>query len=192
MQYNAIWTVEICQLADNGVNKLIYVHRRYMLAVFGFIAPGLYLYQHLSGNRKEKIYEEIQEGFLMKKSFFKNKIYCSHCGSEVDGEDQYCPACGKICEVNGWKECGTERCGKCYEMLHETDKYCRICGTKVGEGSFDLFKDQIQMIYGPPPVERFHRCNRCGYSWDNCVMIDEDRYCPECGGKDLTISEKRP
>lgn len=74
-------------------------------------------------------------------------------------------------------------CGNCHALLQEGDRYCRICGTKRGEGAYLPYEDLAQpCIYGSEPVEVTHKCARCGYSWTTCLMIDEQRFCPLCGG----------
>lgn len=41
-------------------------------------------------------------------------------------------------------------CGNCHRRIGENDKYCRRCGTKKGEGAFDPFYNEIQIVYGSP------------------------------------------
>ncbi len=74
------------------------------------------------------------------------------------------------------------RCGNCHKFFGEGDLYCRYCGTKAGEGRYEPYDDIMQCVYGPPPTERLHTCNECGYSWKSWAMIDNERYCPKCGG----------
>ena len=74
------------------------------------------------------------------------------------------------------------RCGECHKPLNG-DAYCRYCGTKAGEGSFEPYEDVICCVYGPPPVEREHVCKACGYEWTSFAMIDAEKYCPRCGGE---------
>jgi len=83
------------------------------------------------------------------------------------------------------------RCGNCHEPLGD-DAYCRYCGTKAGEGSYKPYEDVIMCIYGPPPVERKHICNACGYTWSSCAMIDKEKYCPKCGGTVVCEEVGRP
>ena len=45
------------------------------------------------------------------------------------------------------------RCGKCWSYLHETDNFCRKCGTKRGEGEFNPEHNIMQVVYGSPPVD---------------------------------------
>ena len=69
-------------------------------------------------------------------------------------------------------------CANCKETYIEGDKYCRFCGAPMGKP--DYIVDTFGCIYGPPPVERVHRCKKCGYQW----TTDEDKecWCPKCGG----------
>lgn len=73
------------------------------------------------------------------------------------------------------------RCGNCHEYMQEMDKYCRFCGTKRGKGAFEPYDDEQYCIYGPRPVKRDHKCPQCSYTWTNCVIVDNEKYCPECG-----------
>lgn len=82
------------------------------------------------------------------------------------------------------------RCNNCNNTLDENAKYCSVCGTKVGEGSYSPRRDIMDCVYGPPPVVRNHKCKKCGYSWKNCVMIDRDKYCPRCRYDDIEVIEE--
>lgn len=73
-------------------------------------------------------------------------------------------------------------CGNCGERLGEEDIFCRYCGTQRGQGKYRPQKEMIQCVYGPPPVDRIHRCNKCGYEWTTHTMLDKQKYCPKCGG----------
>ena len=64
-------------------------------------------------------------------------------------------------------------CANCKNSYREGDKYCRYCGAPLGN---------FACIYGPPPVERTHKCEKCGFSWKTTLMIDNEQWCPECGG----------
>lgn len=75
-----------------------------------------------------------------------------------------------------------EQCGHCHAYLEPDDRYCRQCGTKVGDGAYAPYLDLMQCIYGPPPEEREHICQQCGYKWTTYRMIDDQKYCPKCGG----------
>lgn len=80
-----------------------------------------------------------------------------------------------------WRKPTKDQCGNCHATLTDGDKYCRICGTKVGEGEYAPYLDTIQCIYGPMPKTREHECKGCGYKWTTCLMVDKERYCPHCG-----------
>ncbi|MCR5203374.1 MAG: hypothetical protein K6D02_09885 [Lachnospiraceae bacterium] len=71
-------------------------------------------------------------------------------------------------------------CANCRNNYSEGDKYCRYCGAPNGEPLF--IDEDFACIYGPPPVERVHTCEKCGYTWSTNRMVDDTRYCPECGG----------
>ncbi len=74
------------------------------------------------------------------------------------------------------------RCGHCHAFIGQ-DEYCRYCGTKKGDGEFLPYNDEVQCVYGPPPIERIHKCENCGYKWSARMMIDDQRYCPKCGSR---------
>ena len=105
---------------------------------------------------------------------------CMYCGEEVHYKDILCPSCKKPNEC--WREIGENQCGNCHSYVDEGDAYCRICGTKVGEGKYEPYQEIMQCIYGPMPEERIHTCQDCGYSWKTMFMIDNQHYCPKCGG----------
>lgn len=77
---------------------------------------------------------------------------------------------------------GKDQCGNCHAYLG-TDKFCRYCGTKAGEGAFEPYMNYEQCVYGPPPVEREHKCPDCGFNWKTHMMVDNQQFCPECGGR---------
>lgn len=104
---------------------------------------------------------------------------CLYCGNIIEFKDHYCARCGK--ENRGWVVPDENQCGNCNAYLKEGDSYCRICGTRRGDGEYKPYQNIMQTIYGPMPVRREHICPVCGFKWDNCVMIDEDKYCPKCG-----------
>ena len=82
----------------------------------------------------------------------------------------------------GWREIDKDRCGNCGAKLDVDDKYCKVCGTRVGDGDYKPFRFLEACVYGPPPIERTHVCVICGYSWKTEFMIDDQKYCPKCGG----------
>lgn len=71
-------------------------------------------------------------------------------------------------------------CANCHNPYNEEDSYCRYCGAPMGNP--DYIDDDMACIYGPPPMDRTHKCAKCGYTWETCKMIDRERYCPKCGG----------
>lgn len=71
-------------------------------------------------------------------------------------------------------------CANCHEPYDEGAKYCRYCGAPMGRPEF--IEEDFACIYGPPPVSRTHKCEKCGFSWTTCLMIDNERFCPKCGG----------
>ena len=81
------------------------------------------------------------------------------------------------------------RCGHCHEYIGE-DRYCRYCGTKRGQGEYKPYLDVIQCIYGPMPIERTHKCQKCGNSYTVALMVDNENYCPLCGGETTVESNE--
>ncbi len=73
-----------------------------------------------------------------------------------------------------------EVCANCKQTYIKGDKYCRYCGAPLGDPVY--IQEVFACIYGPEPVERVHNCSRCGYTWTTTQMIDDERYCPKCGG----------
>ena len=79
-------------------------------------------------------------------------------------------------------------CANCGESYIEDDKYCRYCGAPMGT---PVYKEiELACIYGPMPMKRTHRCSKCGFSWETELMIDKEKWCPECGGEAPFTTEK--
>ena len=72
-------------------------------------------------------------------------------------------------------------CANYKNAYRDGDKYCRYCGAPMGKP--DFIEEDFACIYGPPPVTRVHKCKKCGYTWSTSLMIDSERWCPECGGE---------
>lgn len=106
---------------------------------------------------------------------------CPCCGNPILYGATICVYCGR--PNDSWRETGEGQCGNCHAPLGPDDRYCRICGTKVGKGAYEPHQDLMECIYGPRPVEREHTCRKCGFKWTTCVMLDDEKYCPKCGGK---------
>jgi len=70
-------------------------------------------------------------------------------------------------------------CHNCKKEYIEGDKYCRYCGSPMGRAGYIM--DEMDYIYGPPPVKRTHECKSCGFTWTTCKMVDEEAWCPKCG-----------
>ena len=105
---------------------------------------------------------------------------CFYCGKTIHFLDRTCAFCGR--ENDAWREISEKQCGNCHADLENGDKYCRICGTRVGDGAYDPYQDIMQCIYGPAPVRRKHTCRQCGNIWSTYLMLDAQKYCPKCGG----------
>ena len=81
----------------------------------------------------------------------------------------------------------------CGERLREEAEFCEHCGTKRGEGAFNLYafeEKHFQTLYGPPPMEYRFTCKKCSSQW-NRVMMDVSgiRYCPKCGAKEIQVQQ---
>ncbi len=105
---------------------------------------------------------------------------CIYCGSPVTYSDKFCPGCGQ--KNDSWRIPGKDQCGNCHAYLPKGARYCTICGTRAGEGVYKPYQEMMQCIYGPMPRERTHVCENCGYRWTTCLMLDNQKYCPQCGG----------
>ena len=79
-------------------------------------------------------------------------------------------------------------CANCKKAYIEGDRYCRFCGAPMGKAAF--IEEDFACIYGPPPVKRVHTCEKCGYSWETVLMIDNERCCPRCVGSAPVTSEE--
>lgn len=82
------------------------------------------------------------------------------------------------------------KCGNCHSIMGKDDMYCKICGTKAGKGKFLPYEDIMECIYGPMPIEREHLCKKCKYSWTTVLMVDDEKYCPKCGGKAPVVRQE--
>lgn len=71
-------------------------------------------------------------------------------------------------------------CANCKNTYREGDKYCRYCGSPLGKP--DFIEEEFACIYGPPPVQRTHKCKKCGFTWETTLMVDKEKWCPKCGG----------
>lgn len=77
------------------------------------------------------------------------------------------------------------RCGNCHSLLGKKDKYCRYCGTPVGEGKFKPYENETYCVYGPP-IKELWRCPKCGHKWRSTVLGgDNPEFCPRCGSHKL-------
>lgn len=79
-------------------------------------------------------------------------------------------------------------CANCKNTFVQGDKYCRYCGAPLGKP--DYIEEDFACIYGPPPMKRIHKCAECGYSWATNLMIDDEKFCPKCGGAAPVKSEE--
>ena len=92
--------------------------------------------------------------------------------------EEYICGLNKVSDYKG-------KCGNCHSDLDDNDKYCRICGTKRGEGSFLPYFNETYFAYGPP-IKMQIKCRKCGYTWETIVFGgDDSKYCPQCGKKNL-------
>ena len=87
------------------------------------------------------------------------------------------------------EEFETSRCGRCGKYLGD-DRYCRVCGTKRGIGKYEPDMECMECIYGPEPIDRTHKCKKCGNKYTVALMVDNERYCPRCGGETVIISQE--
>ncbi len=82
------------------------------------------------------------------------------------------------------------KCGNCHATLPKGAKYCRMCGTKKGEGAFLPYENVMHTLYGPPIVARY-KCAVCGKEWESTGVGGTGKeYCSECGAENKPVSEK--
>lgn len=82
------------------------------------------------------------------------------------------------------------RCGNCHSRMGDNDLYCRICGTKRGEGAFEPYANLIACVYGPP-IKTVFKCNACGHNWEITVLGgDKSKFCPQCGKETVRAVEE--
>ncbi len=74
-------------------------------------------------------------------------------------------------------------CASCRARVDSNDRYCRVCGAIMNPVVSNNADRIMQCIYGPPPRKRKHTCVKCNYTWETVSMIDNQKYCPKCGGK---------
>lgn len=74
----------------------------------------------------------------------------------------------------------TYKCGNCHTMFSKDDKYCRVCGTERGKGTYLPYEDQSWYLYGAP-IKKRYKCSYCGNIWISRQW--NSKYCPECGKK---------
>ena len=97
---------------------------------------------------------------------------------------------GFVEEVGCYKNYANITCGNCGGTLQEKDKYCRFCGTRKGEGTYQADPTFLNMLYGPP-VKKRYRCEKCNCTY-NILAAGRQKpdYCPECGTKAKLIWSK--
>lgn len=75
----------------------------------------------------------------------------------------------------------TPFCPECGGAWIEGDRYCRYCGAKKDAPQYAM--PDFACIYGPAPRIRKHFCKQCGHSWETNCMVDNESFCPKCGGE---------
>lgn len=55
-----------------------------------------------------------------------NRMFCKHCGTEIEEGKCYCKHCG-----NSIEEKGKKHCTQCGQVLEERQQFCDKCGQKV-------------------------------------------------------------
>ena len=78
-------------------------------------------------------------------------------------------------------------------LTDPTDKYCRLCGAYVEDGTYNpIISEWAYGIFGPPPIgfqpKRKHICYRCGFIFFTETLHDIYKFCPKCGGQAPTLS----
>ena len=80
-------------------------------------------------------------------------------------------------------------CSNCKNTIDRQDKFCRNCGVSVNAVDYRPSIEKMVQIYGPAPRKRTHLCETCGYKWTTFSMIDDEKYCPLCGGNAPKIKD---
>lgn len=75
-----------------------------------------------------------------------------------------------------------EKCGECREEIQNDYKYCKHCGTKVGEGTFKPYENINADVYGAPRDYELE-CEDCNYTEKEKTMGNIPDYCPYCGAE---------
>ena len=83
-----------------------------------------------------------------------------------------------------------DRCGNCHEQMDPDDKFCKHCGTKRGEGSFEPYWNVPTVAYGPATKKKY-KCRNCGNIWIDLIMNPKTRFCPACGKPDISLLKER-
>ena len=121
----------------------------------------------------------------------KKEHTCSNCKGFIDIGDEFCKVCGK--RNPQWNTLHKDKCPKCLFMLTDsTDKYCRLCGAYVEDGTYNpIISEWAYGIFGPPPIgfqpKRKHICYRCGFTFFTETLHDIYKFCPKCGGQAPTL-----
>lgn len=84
----------------------------------------------------------------------------------------------------------TDRCGNCHSYMDKSDKYCKFCGTKRGEGKFLPLNNEMYCVYGPP-IKKKYQCKKCNHKWYTAAFGggEDSLYCPQCGQKQVELTE---
>lgn len=72
----------------------------------------------------------------------------------------------------------TYKCANCHRMFMNGDKYCRVCGTERGKGTYLPYENQAWILYGAP-IKKRYKCGACGHIWISSQW--DSHFCPECG-----------
>ena len=128
----------------------------------------------------------MSDGFKRFIEQLKIEHTCPNCQGYLDDGDEFCKKCGA--RNPQWNTLHKDKCPKCLFMLTEpSDKYCRLCGAYVVEGTYNpMISEWAYGTFGPvdfPTVEKKHICYRCGFTYYTSQLHDEYRFCPQCGGR---------
>ena len=73
------------------------------------------------------------------------------------------------------------RCRRCGAPVHFKDEKCPECGAK-NDCWVTPDRTRCGNCHAPLAEGGTHVCEKCGYTWTTCLMIDREQYCPKCGG----------
>lgn len=140
------------------------------------------------------------ETFETRINYLNGIVVCTNCKTSNPIEASFCSGCGlRLPHTFEPANDGSKRCSKCGNILKEGQKFCGICGTKVGEPSVNMEEKPVEESVQDPEAEvaaevevekssdaAFVYASMEALKCPNCsILIDKPDavFCPECGTK---------